>query len=226
MLQRLPKGDGRPILVLPGFSASDRSTEPLRWFLRDLGYNVFAWELGRNIGPTKQIVDGLKSRLELIHSRFEEPVTVIGWSLGGIYARALADHFASRVRHVITLGSPFRISDRSDTNAAPLYSAMSDRHAVPNLTELHFKSYRGAPKVPSTSIFTRTDGVVPWRSCVDDAAPRSENIEVRGSHMGLGHNSAALLVLADRLRLELDEWRPYEPGLFAKTLFSAKVFAA
>ncbi len=139
-----------------------------------------------------------------------EPVTVIGWSLGGLYARALASRSPEDVRHVITLGSPFRMASRADSHAATLYRALSTLHVEPMDNHLRQRVYSGPPPVPTTSIFSRTDGVVPWQSCIDDPGPMNENIEVHGAHVGLGHHAAVLRVVADRL--QLSSWRPYEPS--------------
>ena len=100
LLLRLPKGDGRPVLVLPGFMASDTSTEPLRWLLRHLEYRTYDWDQGRNIGPTATIVDGLVDRFDqVVVAETGEPITLIGWSLGGLYSRALAERAPNHVRH-------------------------------------------------------------------------------------------------------------------------------
>jgi pimeloyl-ACP methyl ester carboxylesterase len=204
----LPRGDGRSIFVLPGFTASDRSTVILRKFLADLDYDTHGWHLGANLGPTQRVLAGILDGFADIRRRSNGPVTVIGWSLGGLYARALAARSPRDVRHVITLGSPFRMASRSDSNAATLYRALSALHVTPMNNQLRHRAYEGPLKVWSTSIFSRTDGVVPWETCLDDAGPTCENIEVQGAHVGLGYNPAALKVIANRLQLE-SLWRPY-----------------
>ncbi len=212
ILRQLPRGDGRPVFVLPGFTASDASTEPMRWLLRQLGYNAFGWKLGVNLGPTPKVIDGLFARFETIRRQTGQPVTVIGWSLGGLYARAIVERCAHDVRHVITMGSPFRVAIPDHTNAGALFEALNSRRRQPAPKSLRTDGYRGAPAVSSTSIFTKSDGVVPWQSCLDERAPYAENIEVKGSHTGLGHNPAALVVVCDRLRLADDEFTPFDPA--------------
>ncbi|EUA73273.1 alpha/beta hydrolase family protein [Mycobacterium xenopi 4042] len=105
--RRLPTGDGHPVLVLPGLLAGDGSTLALRRSLRRLGYRVHGWRLGRNIGPTAEAVAGMGERLRDLHTRYRAPVSVIGWSLGGIYARAMARRRSEWIRQVITLGTRF-----------------------------------------------------------------------------------------------------------------------
>lgn len=226
LLTRLPPGDGRPVLVLPGFTASDQSTTALRYVLARLDYSVHGWHLGQNLGPTQRIVDGLIHRFETVYRRAGQPVTLVGWSLGGLYARALAARFPEEVRHVITLGSPFRLDRAEETNAGRVFDLLAPLHGLrrPHSPEFRREPYQGPPEVPSTAIFTRSDGVVPWRSCVDLPGPRSENVEVRGAHCGLGHNPAALRVIADRLRLTDGEWQPYRPGRWQLGIDLARVY--
>jgi pimeloyl-ACP methyl ester carboxylesterase len=214
LLLRLPKGDGRPVLVLPGFVATDTSTQAVRFVLGRLGYTVYGWDQGRNLGPTPEAIDGMLSRFDAIQGDHNHGVTLIGWSLGGLYARAIADRSPEAVRHVITLGSPFRLARTDETNLGVLWDLLSPLHGRqrPRSTAFRREAYSGPPPVPSTAIFSRNDGVVPWSACVDEPGRRSENIEVPGAHTGLGHNAAALTVVADRLRLGVGEWRPYAPS--------------
>ncbi|MBP9054393.1 MAG: alpha/beta fold hydrolase [Ilumatobacteraceae bacterium] len=226
LLTRLPVGDGRPVLVLPGFTASDQSTAALRYVLARLDYSVHGWHLGQNLGPTQRIVDGLFGRFDDLYQRHgNQPITLVGWSLGGLYARALAARKPEAVRHVISLGSPFRLDRAEETNAGRVFDLLAPVHGLrrPHSVEFRREPYLGPPAVPSTAIFTRGDGVVPWNSCIDDAGPRAENIQVYGSHCGLGYNPAALNIIADRLRLGRDEWRPFQPRGLPLGPYRAKV---
>ena len=210
-LQTLPRGDGHRVLVMPGFTGDDRSTAALRWFLVGRGYRAMPWRLGRNLGPTDHIIDGMDELL----TRFVdggERISIVGWSLGGIFARQLTFAYADAVRSVITLGSPFQLhqGDRDLTNAAEAYEAASVLHST---RAARFVPYEDLPPmpVPTTNIYTRADGVVPWQSCVDVQGDRCENVEVPGSHSGLGHNPFALAVIADRLAQADGAWQPYRP---------------
>jgi pimeloyl-ACP methyl ester carboxylesterase len=207
------RGDQHPVLILPGFLADDPSTAPLRYVLRGQGYWVHGWDLGRNIGPTPYIVDGLIDRLQSLHQRHGAPVSLIGWSLGGIYARRLARRFPDTVRQVITLGSPFRITPADRSAVSSLYDRLSPGHVV-TVDDLLPGIDAGPLAVPATSIYTRTDGVVRWWQCLEDTGPRRENIEVYGSHSGLGFNPAAIYAISDRLAQRPDDWKPFRapPG--------------
>ena len=219
LLRAMGRGDRHPVLVLPGFTAGDRSTAPLRLVLRSQGYWTHGWRLGANVGPTARIITGLQARLEELWERHERPVSIVGWSLGGIYARELARVRPDRVRQVITLGSPFRMVD-GDRSAA---SVLADRLAASfsdEWTALAVSEDQRPPlRVPSTAIYTRTDGVVRWHMCIDEVSDRHENIEVRGSHSGLGFNPAVVVAVSDRLAQREGTWRPFRPPPTMRALF-------
>lgn len=206
LLRMAPKGDGHPVLVLPGLIASDLSTRVLRRYLRDQGYHVHGWKLGRNLGLKDGVERAIFDRFDAIHQRHDQKVSLVGWSLGGLYARVLAKHRPDAVRSVVTLGSPFTGSPRA-TNAWRVYEWASGRKAD-DPTE-HDK-VRGALTMPSTSIYSRSDGVVAWPCSVDKESATSENIEVVGSHLGLGVHPAVLYALADRLAQPEGGWKPFD----------------
>jgi pimeloyl-ACP methyl ester carboxylesterase len=166
------------------------------------------------------------NRFDEIHQRHGQAVTLVGWSLGGLYSRALAARFPEKVRHVITLGSPFRLTRAEETNVGRWFDRTAPLHGLRRQHSVDFRRepYTGVPAVPSTAVFTKADGVVPWRSCVDVPGPQSENIEVYGSHCGLGYNPAVLGIVADRLRMPLGEWRPFEKAAWQVGPYRTKVF--
>lgn len=203
------RGDGRPVLVLPGFIGGDGSTLALRRLLRSLGYHVHAWRLGRNWGPTDAIIDGLGNRVRNLLDHHGQPLSLIGHSLGGVYSREIARAAPGAVRQVITLGSPVRRpvgGARQNSAVAPLFNALAPMHSERAKAPDEERIRQPIP-VPLTAIITRTDGVVPWRICLPEPSDRTEVIEVRGSHSGLIHNAAAIGVILDRLAQ--DEWTPF-----------------
>jgi pimeloyl-ACP methyl ester carboxylesterase len=196
------------VIVFPGLMASDFSTRALRRFLRDLGYAAHGWKLGRNLGPSPELAARMVERLHEIRGRYGQRVSLVGWSLGGIYARELARRFAGDVRQVITLASPFR--DVGATNVPPFLVGVARRRPLPDETE--YRRILHAPlSVPTTAIYSRTDGIAAWRSCRLDEGPLSQNIEVASSHLGIGHHPVALLTIADRLAQSEGEWRRFVP---------------
>lgn len=212
VLRKLRRGDGHPVLLLPGFLASDFSTRPLRGFLRDLGYWAHRWKLGRNLGPQGDLEDKLFERLDQVYRRHGRPVSLVGWSLGGVYARMLANRRPEQVRSVLTLGSPFA-GDTKANNSWRLYEWITGER-LDELPSERLDDVRRTPPVPTTSIFSRTDGVAAWRSALEIEGPRSESVEVPGSHMGLGFNPLVLYVLADRLAQSSERWEPFfRPGI-------------
>ena len=192
-LMSAPRGDGHAVLVLPGMFASDRSTTILRRYLRGLGYQAHGWKLGRNWGPSHEIREGTAKRLTELSDQYGRRISLIGWSLGGIYARELARTNASKVRQIITLASPFAGGLRREGIDAEL----AERLKQP-------------PPVPSTAIYTKTDGVVPWAACREIETPTTDNIEIPATHIGLGVNPLALWAIADRLALPEGGWRPFD----------------
>jgi alpha/beta hydrolase fold len=207
-----PSGDGHHVLVIPGLMASDTSTIGLRHVLRQRGYQAHGWRLGTNIGPTRHIHTGVVDRLAELADRGGAPVTIIGWSLGGIIARQLARIAPDQVRNVITLGSPFRLTlnDRPDvTHAHRIFEAFRPWH-TDMLDTGHLPEDERPPlTVPSTAIYSRLDGVVPWQACMDVTGPQSESIEVTASHLGLGVHPQTLAIVLDRVGQPANAWQPY-----------------
>jgi len=213
LLDRLPAGDGHPVLILPGMGADDLSTRPMRRTLQRLGYHAHRWHQGRNIGH-----DGLGSelrrRLQVLHAEHGRRVSLIGWSLGGIYARELAKVDPDLVRAVITLGSPFAHVGAS--NVEWLYERLSGRRARGHAAPSHLAE---PPPVPTTAIYSRGDGIVAWRACMEPESPHTENIEVCGSHCGLGHNPTVIVAVADRLAQPEGAWAPFRAGQWLRRLY-------
>jgi pimeloyl-ACP methyl ester carboxylesterase len=214
LLMRAPKGDGHPVLTLPGFLASDLSMAPMRRYLKELGYDTYAWNLGRNFGGVARKRAALRELLTNIHETTGHKVSIVGWSLGGVYARDLALQLPDMVRSVITLGSPFA-NDIRATNATKLYEMLSGE-GVDDIPEVR-EAIAGDMPVPATSIYSRTDGIVNWHTSLLRPSATAENIEVHlASHIGLGVNPAALWAVADRLAQPEGEFKHFDrSGPFA-----------
>jgi pimeloyl-ACP methyl ester carboxylesterase len=207
LLQRLTHGDGHPVLLLPGFLASDFSTRPLRRFLRDLDYWAHRWNCGRNLGLVGDLEERMAERLDEVYQRHGRPVSLIGWSLGGVYARVLASRFPERVRGIVTLGSPFA-ADTKGNNSWRLYEWITDQR-LDEVPDERLAEIRRTPPVPTTSIFSRTDGIASWRTALQLEEAQAESIEVPGSHLGLGFNPLVLYAIADRLMQTEGDWQPF-----------------
>jgi hypothetical protein len=210
-LATAPRGDGHGVLVLPGLLASDTSTLALRVYLRWLGYDVRGWDLGCNRGPTEEVLAGMPRALLAHARRTGGPVSLVGWSLGGIYARELARRDAKHVRQVITLGSPFAMQDpRRQSRVDGPYRRLSHLHA--DGARLPTSEQRARPiGVPSTSVYSRLDGVVSWQACREPENQNHQNVEVRCSHIGFGVDPATLWLIADRLAVPLGQHYPFRP---------------
>jgi hypothetical protein len=208
LLSLAPRGDGHPVLVLPGLMASDTSTRPLRSFLKNRGYAVSGWRQGRNYGLRPGVQAAMMDLVRELHETHGRKVSLIGWSLGGLYARQLAKMMPDHVRSVITLGSPFAGSPKS-TNAWRVYEFTSGRRAD-DADDRFGGTLSSTPPVPTTAIFSRTDGVCAWQGCMEQPSSHSENIEVESSHCGMGHHPAAVYAIADRLAQPEGEWQPFD----------------
>lgn len=207
-LTKAPKGDGHPVMVLPGLWADDKWTWSLRNFLEGRDYEVYGWGLGRNRGPQSDMAPKLTARLQAIAAQHQTKVSLIGWSLGGVFARELARDNSSIVRSVITLGSPFRL-------AAPI-GMMPQRHnpqdwAAASGDPFFIGRMRVAPPVPTTSIYSKEDGIVNWQASLEENSQMSENIEVPSTHFGLPLNPFVLYAVADRLAQKPDSFAPFQP---------------
>jgi pimeloyl-ACP methyl ester carboxylesterase len=218
-LRRLPKGDGHPVLVFPGMGANDLTTAPLRSFLDGLGYATQAWGQGFNFGPRDGVLKRCADDVRMLSERHGEPVSLIGWSLGGLYARELAKELPQHTRCVITLGTPFSGHPRA-TNAWRIFELLSGQRAHdPAMIE----RLRTPPPAPTTSIYSRTDGIVAWRCSLNDAGPRTENIRVPASHVGMGMNPLALYAVADRLAQAHGDWRHFDASGARRWFFKTHV---
>ena len=204
------KGDGHPVLVLPGFMASDKSTIFLRKFINKRGYNAISWDLGRNTAEL-EILDLLFLKLEEIYEKYQQKISIIGWSLGGVYARQLAKEKPHLVRQVITLGSPFR-DIAAPNNASWVYNWISGGKRVVDIDPELLADIPKAATVPTTAIYTKEDGVVSWEVCIEEEETAiHQNIQVRGSHIGLGINASVLKIIEDRLQYTADNWTSFKP---------------
>lgn len=204
-----PAGDAHPVLVVPGFLAGPESTLFLRQHLRRLGYRAHDWRHGRNLGVTPTLAAELEELLLELYDRYGRRVSVIGWSAGGIYARELGRALPHYTRSVITLGSPFR-GHPSATRAWAMYRLLNRGESTEALFTEEAIAARARPlDVPTTSIYSRGDGIVAWQCCVADPAPLTENVEVGATHLGYGHHLETLRVICDRLAQPEGAWRPY-----------------
>lgn len=204
-LKQGPRGDGHPVMVFPGLIASDRFTAPLRHHIGAAGYPVVGWELGINLGLRRGLLETMLTRVRIWSDRYGRKASLIGWSLGGLYAREIAKRDPSRVRQVITLGTPSVGSLRAN-NAWRIYEALND-HGVDNppVPDIH-----KCPPVPITSIYSRDEGIVPAEAAILPKGAKRESIEVDGSHLGLPWNAQVVRIVLDRLAQPEDRWKPYK----------------
>ena len=217
LLNLAPRGDGHPVLVLPGLVASDVSTRPLRSFLKGRGYEVSGWKQGRNFGLRDGVQGSMMDLLRDMNDSHGRKVSLVGWSLGGLYARQLAKLMPDRVRSVITLGSPFAAGPKA-TNAWQVYEMVSGKPA--DHVDPQFGSdLAEAPPVPTTAIYSRTDGICAWQGCMEKPSAQAESIEVQSSHCGMGHHPAVVYAVAERLAQPEGAWAPFDRSGWRSLLY-------
>jgi len=189
----VPRGDGHAVLVLPPLGCGDPLTAMARTFLERIGYRAHGWELGVNVGPTRRLLGGSARLVETLADA-HGPVSLLGFSLGGLFARWLALPSPARVRQVVTVCSP--MNDPADAFWLPLapFLGLWRGH---NLKELADEVRRPVP-VPRTILFSREDGIVHWRSCVDATCPE-DCFEISGPHVLIAHNAQVMRIVAERL---------------------------
>jgi len=205
----LQVGDGHPVVVYPGLGGGAMTTSHLRRFLADSGFTVHDWEGGVNTGPEGIFDDWLctlDDRVKDLRRMHRRKVSLIGWSLGGVYAREIAKRCPDAVRQVITLGTPFA-SLGGGNHAGTVFKLLNkDRAHLP--PALAFR-LRQAPPVPTTSVYSKSDGIVSWRGCLARKTERSENIEVTASHLGMVTHPEVLRIVVNRLAQPEGQWRPF-----------------
>lgn len=211
LLRAAPRGDGHPVITLPGFLGGDRSTGMIRRYIRGRGYDMRPWTLGQNLGPRAIGEEGeyLAERVLQVFQETRRKVSLVGWSLGGVMAREVAKELPNQVRQVITLGSPFA-GNPNDTPVGRLYRRVTGHDtSSPEFVHMMKTISEPPPHVPSTAIFSKTDGVVHWRACIEPESPLTDNIEVRASHCGLGVHPLVMFLIAERLALPETDWAPF-----------------
>ena len=215
-----PPGEPHAVLVLPGGLGGDGSTAHLRWGISGQGYSVHGWNQGRNLGLSEAQLAGLRAWVDELYALHDTPITVIGWSLGGIYARMLGRDRPEQIRQIVTLGSPFRMLAHDRFAHRPFGRKNWEQFVARHTAELDLLTVQEHERppltVPATSVYSRNDGFAPWHLSIDETGPnasnpRAENVEVRGSHIGLASNPVVLAVILDRLAQPQGQWRRFEP---------------
>lgn len=215
---RLPQGDGHPVLVLPGMLTGDFFYKTFRRRIAEKGYKAYGWNNGMNMGFDEQVAEHLRARLqEIFKENGGKKITIIGHSLGGIYGRELAREFPEMVRDVITMASPFGRLDGGD--AIPdmlrrIFNHFSNHPAWQGNNEINARSLT-PPPVPVTSVFSTDDPIIKWPATLNPAAGRAENIAVStGTHMGLPFSTQSVVAIFDRLAQKEGEWKSFDAAAY------------
>jgi pimeloyl-ACP methyl ester carboxylesterase len=223
VLAKSPNGDGHPVMILPGFMGGDGYNAPIRRFLKKRNYEAHGWGLGRNLGPRNGVVERLEASINRLCDKHGGPVSLVGHSLGGIYAREIARIMPDSVRQVISLGSPFGEGRQSASYPARVFRALNPLDELP----LDQNLLADAPPVPTTSVYSHGDGIVNWVTSVQSNGHlQTQNIRIRGSHCGMTVNPTVWFLVAERLAQEHGQWQAFEPKKWASILYPAPVHDA
>lgn len=235
-INTLPAGDGHPVLFIPGFLAGDYAMNSLRQKFEALGYNTMGWEIGVNWGSSHQRIMKMKERFEeIIKEHPNEKISIIGWSLGGVYARELARAFPQHTRCVITLGAPFGAAeDKTRINPVlrSVYEVLNPKSPLINDEELRLQAIT-PPPVPTTSLFSKNDGIVYWKASLNPDMPLSENLDVTDSglrgikmaHSSFRINGACISIMADRLAASKNQkkWKRFDKSQYLPKCAHVKI---
>ncbi len=194
LLARSARGTSQPTLLIPGLRANDVSNLPIRSFLNQRGFRTHGWGLGVNRGDVQGMLPSVLARVEQIFDRAGEPVHLVGWSLGGVLAREVARERSELVAQVITYGTPV-VGGPLYTSVTGVYSPEERREIAARIAERN----RVPIEVPITALYSKRDGIVAWRACIDTFSPDVDNVEVTSTHIGMGIDPDVWQIVADRL---------------------------
>jgi predicted alpha/beta hydrolase family esterase len=214
MLAAAPRGDGHAVLVLPGFATDDHATAFLRRFLDRVGYQVHPWGLGMNFDHRTAGFRGehVARQINRIVASTGKKLSLVGWSLGGVIAREAARRDPNSVRQVISIASPFCGNPHAN-HVGAVYTWLSGNRVDSPEAMRRFALGPQPLPMPSTSIYSRKDGITAWENCVAITNHQSENIEVNSSHFGMVINADVFQIVADRLAQSENAWAPYKPPI-------------
>ncbi len=207
LLKKLPHGDGHTVIVFPGFLSSKIATRQIRDLLNHLGYDARDWGFGRNLHFDAQIESQMQAMVAKTVKESGAKVSLLGWSLGGVFARELARAMPDHVRSVISLGSPIT-GARHAALARPIFEMLNGKPEAETSARID-KMYI-APPVPTTVIYSKTDGIVHWHGALQQESEIAENIRVPASHLGMGSNPLVMNIIADRLSQKEGDWKPFD----------------
>ncbi len=218
LLMAAPQGDGHPVVLVPGFMAGESTLAALKLFLQNKGYDVHTWGLGRNVGFRGKHANALPQKIRYLHHTTGRKVSLVGWSLGGVFSFYGAETTQDCVRSIITLGSPVSVDmmgNQSPPALKAMYRLVSHRlGASAHLMQPRAKAMREHRRlpIPTSCLYSLSDGVVPPQEATIDGDPAlHENIQVPGSHVGLGFNGIVMAIVADRLAQAEGDWKPFAP---------------
>ncbi|MEE9409205.1 MAG: alpha/beta hydrolase [Polaribacter sp.] len=212
----------KPVLLMPPYLGNDLSTTFVRKYLNSVGFKTYKWELGVNMINSKYLPK-LIERLDEIFEKHQEKVNLVGWSGGGIFAKIIANRYPDKVAQLITIGSPVWGVKNMNTPLVRMLEFLRGKK-IRERNDKFIKELEEIPDVPITCIYTKTDGLLPWKHCMEAETLRNDikNIEVFGSHCGMGANASVLLTVANSLNTNITGKKPKGITTKIESLFFPK----
>ena len=199
LIPKKKQGNNKPVLLMPPYLGNDSSTKFVRKYLKAVGFKTYKWELGVNMINSKYLPK-LVERLDEIYEKHGEKVSLVGWSGGGIFAKIIANRYPDKVEQLITIGSPVWGVKNMQTPLVKVLEFLRGK-TLRERNNKFLRELEEIPEVPVTCIYTKTDGLVPWKHCLEAETLRKniKNVEVYGSHIGMGANASVLVTVANAL---------------------------
>lgn len=205
----LGKGDGHPVVVIPGYMDGGRSIKMLNRFLKKEGYQAQTWDLSTDIFKSKNY-RRLSDQVEKLYTEAGQPITIIGWSLGGMYARLLATKFPEKIRQIILIATPFN-GINTLGNAEWWFSLVYRGAKVGEISKELLDKLAKPIAIPTTCIYSKDDKLVAWETCIESVEDEAhQNIEVSGDHIQLVFDKEVLPIILDRLTFQKENWERLE----------------
>ena len=195
----------KPVLLMPPYLGNDNTTTFVRKYLKSVGFKTYKWDLGVNMINSKSLPK-LIQKLDEIYDKHQEKVSLVGWSGGGIFAKIIANRYPEKVEQLITIGSPVWGVRNMKTPVIRTLEFLRGTK-IKERNQKFINELEEIPKVPITCIYTKTDGLIPWKNCMEAETFRDDikNVEVFGSHCGMGANATVLLTVANSLNANIEK---------------------
>ena len=210
ILKGLSNGNGELVVLIPGFGTGDVLTSLLRNYLKSKNFNVYGWDCGINWKYSEEIEEKFIHKLNELTEKHQQKVTLVGYSLGGVTARIIANRIPNKIKQVIIVGTPIQ-KINGQNNLEFIYPLLMMGEKIEDFNPVWVKEIATVLPMPSTSIYSKKDGIVPWQNCMDwETGPTTENVEIFSSHLAMFTTPCTWYIIVDRLLQAEDNWQLFD----------------